>query len=61
MDMDKKEKLDIGFSERIMSECMTDDPERDHEKGDRILCELLEELGFSKVIEAYNEIFKWHA
>lgn len=59
--MDEKEKLDIEFSERIMSECMTDDPECDHMNGDGILCELLEKLGFSKVVEAYSEIYKWYA
>ena len=57
----EKEKLDTEFSERIMKECMTDDPEVDHSNADEILRELLEKLGFSKVVEAYGEVHKRYA
>ena len=35
--------------------------EFEHEKADIILCDLLESLGYSDVVELYNEIVKWYA
>lgn len=37
------------------------DIETDHGKADQVLCELLESLGYSEVVKAYDEIEKWYA
>lgn len=37
------------------------DEENDHIEADDILMYFLENLGFTEVVEAYNEIKKWYA
>jgi hypothetical protein len=32
-----------------------------HATADRVLCDLLESLGFADVVEAYNKVDKWYA
>ena len=37
------------------------DTERAHYKADKILCELLNSLGYQDVVKVYNDIYKWYA
>ena len=38
-----------------------DDMERAHIQADWIICDLLEDLGYTEVINEYAEISKWYA
>lgn len=38
-----------------------DDPEHNHGEADRILCDLLDSLGYQEIVTAYNKITKWYA
>ena len=55
--MTKEEALDI------LKEIKTGegDTEADHVRADEVLCSLLETLGYSDVVEAWNNIDKWYA
>lgn len=53
--------LDNMYAERIQNSCHTGDDERDHVEADEIVCNLLTELGFHKVVEAYEDVGKWYA
>lgn len=37
------------------------DIESDHHNADYILCELLEELGYTKLVDLYYKVHKWYA
>ena len=37
------------------------DVEENHRYADRILCAILEELGYSEVVENFNRILKWYS
>jgi len=37
------------------------DKEEDHVKADDILCVLLRELGYDKVVDEFNKLEKWYA
>lgn len=37
------------------------DTEAAHCSADEVLCELLESLGFSDVVDAWKEVSKWYA
>jgi len=56
----KKEELEEKYV-KLLGECFTGDTEDDHAKADGFLCELLEELGFHKVVEKFESIEKWYA
>lgn len=38
-----------------------DDREFAHVRADRVLCELLAELGYGEVVTAWQQIEKWYA
>jgi hypothetical protein len=38
-----------------------DDVEICHARADDLLCELLTQLGFQKVVDEFNKITKWYA
>ena len=42
-------------------ESETDDPEARHITADDILCDLLRDLGYGDVAEAFKKIEKWYA
>lgn len=56
-----EKKLDELFANKIKEDCFTDDPERDHDNADGILCELLDGLGFVKTVEAFTKVDKYYA
>jgi len=37
------------------------DTESAHYEADRLLCQQLNELGYSRLVDAYNQIKKWYA
>lgn len=37
------------------------DIESAHEDADNVLCDLLKDLGYDKVVEEYNKVEKWYA
>lgn len=53
--------LDDMYAKSIQNSCNTGDNERDHAEADEIVCNLLKELGFHKVVEAYEDVGKWYA
>ena len=38
-----------------------DDPESAHIEADSILCQLLQSLGFSEVVDEFDKLRKWYA
>jgi predicted RNA-binding Zn-ribbon protein involved in translation (DUF1610 family) len=52
---------DKGYQERMETEIDNDDMEDAHCKADDILCELLRELGYGKLIDTYEKVPKWYA
>ena len=57
-----KDKLIDKYIKRIDVECYNDgDTEVDHLRADNILCSLLYELGYDKVVEEYDKVSKWYA
>ena len=47
--------------EKLQQLKFNDDTEMVHVKADEILCELLSELGYTEIVDAYNELEKWYA
>lgn len=37
------------------------DTEYAHSRADELLCELLEDLGYGKIVELYSDVDKWYA
>lgn len=46
---------------RELNGTLAGDVEVDHMEADKILCELLIELGHADVVKAYKRIWKWYA
>jgi len=46
---------------KAMIECSEFDPEARHENFDKILCELLRELGYGELIDIFESYTKWYA
>ena len=36
-------------------------PEYDHPEADAILCNILKDLGFKEIVEAYEKVPKWYS
>ena len=34
--------------------------ESDHDEADNLLCDLLEELGYTEIVEMYGKLPKWY-
>lgn len=45
----------------IERQAMFGDPEADHCRADDLLCELLTEIGYWEVVEAWRKVEKWYA
>ena len=58
-----KEEIDIRARalKELDDATQCGDTEFAHIAADNVLCVLLEELGFSDVVEKYDQIYKWHA
>ena len=49
------------LSDKYLQQLKTCICEGDHDIADLILCELLEELGYTELIEAYKKVPKWYS
>ena len=58
--MDKKEILEKKYVEALQVVSKLD-TEAAHTEADRLLKELLVELGYKKVVEVYMQVPKWYA
>lgn len=38
----------------------SDDPEQAHIRADDVLCEILTEMGYEDIVEAFNIVPKWY-
>lgn len=59
--MKANELLLDHYWNRLDSECFSDDVEHDHYVADDLLCQLLIDLGYEKVVEKFKEVHKWYA
>lgn len=57
MDTDKE----AIYLKRMMEATENGDSEIAHSNADDILCEMLEELGYSVIVETYHKVSKWYA
>lgn len=56
------EKLNEKYLNRMKQWEFNDyDKEESHVEADCILCELLEELGYTELVKMYNNVPKWYA
>lgn len=49
------------YMKRLKEAQESSDTESAHADADEVLCDLLEALGYKKVVEAYNKVDKWYA
>ena len=59
--MVKKEKLTIEYIKKLKIQKKEADQELAHVNADELLCDLLIELGYKKIVRIYNKIEKWYA
>ena len=60
--MNKKlTELQERYIRHMQSQISTGDTEVQHSNADKLLCKLLIELGFDKLVEIYNQVEKWYA
>lgn len=57
---DRKEELNNEYIAQMSQLKHEGDTECNHIEADGLLCELLEELGFIKIVEAYRKLPKWY-
>jgi hypothetical protein len=51
---------DASWAARIKAECNTNIEPDDHAAADNLLCELLEALGYTETVTAWDEVGKWY-
>lgn len=56
-----RKALSNEMVKRLQVEVGNDDTEQAHVNADKILCELLEKLGYKEVVDKYNEVSGWYA
>jgi len=56
-----EETLLEDFYVTKLNNALEEDTEKDHIVADEILCELLRELGFDRLIDLYESFGKWYA
>jgi len=59
--MEPNEWLLEHYWNRLNSECFSGDEEHDHYVADDLLCQLLIDLGYEKIVEKFKEVHKWYA
>jgi len=50
----------IALMERLVNSSV-DDSETSHIEADRLLTQLLDWLGFQRLVELYNQVHKWYS
>lgn len=58
--MSKQEKI-LTYKIRMKQLQESDDTEAAHSEADRLLCELLDSIGYKEVTEEFRKIYKWYA
>ena len=61
LEKEKKAALIKSAVEKLLRLEDNGDTEDAHLEADYVLCELLNEMGFEQVVEAYEKIHKWYA
>jgi hypothetical protein len=56
-----KQKLLDEAVKKLQEIAKDDDTECAHSDADQVLCDLLESLGYSDVVKAWDEVHKWYA
>ena len=54
-------KIEDEALTKMDEECFGDDQEQNHVNADRILCDIIEKLGFNRLVEKFDSIGKWYA
>lgn len=54
-------ELSAKYVDMLESQCHSGDTEADHGAADALVCALLKELGFARVVEAWGDVDKWYA
>ena len=54
-------KIEQSYVDKLKKAYDYEDIEGSHYKYDDLLCELLNELGFNKVVDQFNSTNKWYA
>ena len=54
-------KLQAKYVALMKEQTKNDDNETAHAEADDLLCRLLQELGYSEVVEVYEKVGKWYA
>lgn len=49
------------LNEKYLSQMKKPNHEFEHEEADYLLCSLLEELGYTKLVDAYYKVPKWYS
>jgi hypothetical protein len=55
------EKLQKEYIEKMNQFLESDDPESAHYNADRLLCELLEKIGYTELVKRYKSVPKWYS
>lgn len=55
-----KEQLE-KYQERLDEIALWGDSEEGHWEADQILCDILTELGYDKIVASYQQVGKWYA
>jgi hypothetical protein len=53
--------IDADFADKIKLMCNSDDKELNHINADDALRELLQQIGMTKTVDAFDEIDKWYS
>ena len=57
----EKEFSAKGFANEMRRLAKMDNPEVAHSKADKLMCELLTELGYGEGVKIFDDMFKWYA
>lgn len=49
------------YMKRLKEAQQGSDVESAHAEADQVLCDLLEALGYTKIVEEYDKVSKWYA
>ena len=58
--MRTKKEIIEDYNGKLFSQVCSNDTEIAHGKADDIICELLREPGYGKVVDEYEKVEKWY-
>jgi hypothetical protein len=59
--MEKNEYLNDKYLELFKKRCTSGDIEINHSEADDILCDLLNDLGYTELVNEFKKLEKWYA